>query len=244
MNKQVLHLVRKQGVPALAYPASAVSCLWSCSLKMMYVELGRKLTVSLESDVPIKGVDDKQQITLRFEGHSLVPSKGSLGVVSNTLVLTPEICTRLARQGSPQLCMLSLVSTTPCAVWHPRALSDGAFSIDKLPHELSELARTTQVCIVFDRQSLQPDNLSHLRSAVEGPQQCASIPVVPSSQLAQSHKQALRSKVAGSFESETDAAPPPIEDAQDDAPPAYEDAKEQSKRRHGKSCGLVSRGYY
>jgi hypothetical protein len=109
------------------------------------------------------------------------------------------------------------------------------------------------VCIVFDRQSLQPDNLSHLRSAVEGPQQCASIPVVLSSQLAQSHKQALQSKVARSVESETDAAPPPIEDAQDDAPPAYEDAEKltayedaekPSKRRHGKSCGLVSRGYY
>jgi hypothetical protein len=64
---------------------------------MMYVKLGRKLTVSLELDVLIKGVDDKQHITLRFKGHSLVPRNSSLGAVSNTLVLTPKICTCLAR---------------------------------------------------------------------------------------------------------------------------------------------------
>jgi hypothetical protein len=226
-------LVRKQGVPALAHPASDVSHPWPCTLRMLYVELGAQFTVSLESDVSIQGVDDKQLVALRFEGQNLVPHMGSLGRSVN-FVLTPAMNSRLARPGGNQVCVLSLVLKTPGALWHPCTLSAGASSIDNLPHELSDLVRTTKVCIVFDSHWLGK-NLSQLQSAVEGSQQLAGIPVVPSSKLAQSHQQALWSvyEIAESVESETAAAPPPIEDAQHDAPPAYE--QESRKRtRHSK----------
>jgi hypothetical protein len=239
----VLYLVRKRGVPALAHPASDVSRSWPCTLKMMYVELGAHFTVSLESDVPIQGADDKQPVALRLEGHNLVPGKGSLGC-SIGIVLTAAMISRIARRGGHQVCVLSLVLKTPGAVWHPRTLSARASGIDELPHELSALARTTEVCIVFDSHWLG-HNLSRLQSAVEGSQQLAGIPVVPSSKLAQLHQRALWSvyEVAKSVESETAAAPPPIEDAQDDAPPAY--AQVSRKRpRHSKSCVSVSRGYH
>ncbi|KAI2478265.1 hypothetical protein Ptr902_10460 [Pyrenophora tritici-repentis] len=187
---------------------------------MLYVERGAQFTVYLESDVSIQGVDDKQPVALRFEGHNVVPGKGSLGPVK--IVLTAAIISRLARRGGHQMYVLSLVLKTPGAVWHPRTLSGGASGIDNLPRELSGLARTTEVCIVFDSHWLGR-NLSQLQSAVEGPQQLAGIPVVPCSKLAQSHQRALWSvyEIAASVESETAAAPPPIEDVQDDAPPAY-----------------------
>jgi hypothetical protein len=97
---------------------------------------------------------------------------------------------------------------------------------------------------VFDSNWLGR-NLSQLQSVVEGSQQFASIPVVPSSKLAQSHQRAHWSvyEVAESVESETAAAPSPVEDAQDDAPPQY--ARVQSKRpRDSKSYRLVSPGYH
>jgi hypothetical protein len=243
MNK-VLYLVRKQGIPALAHPASDVSHPWPCTLRMLYVELGAELgakfTVSLESDVSILGVDDKQLVALRFEGQNLIPGKGSLGRPVN-IVLTAAMISRLARLGSNQVYVLSLVLKTPGAVWHPRTLSAGASGIDNLPRELSGLVRTTEVCIVFDSHWLG-QNLSQLQSAVEGFQQLAGIPVVPSSKLAQSHQRALWPvyEVAKSVESETAAAPPPIEDAQHDAPPAYAQVS-RKRSRHSKSLqfGIV-----
>jgi len=238
----VLHLVHKHGVPALAHPASDVSRLWPCTLKILYVERGAQFTVSLESDVSIQGVDDKQPVALRFEGHNLVPGKGSLGPVN--IVLTATMISRLARQGRPRVYVLSLVLKTPGAVWHPRTLRDRASSIDNLFHELSALAGTTEVCIVFDSNWLGR-NLSQLQSVVEGSQQFAGIPVVPSSKRVQSHQRAHWSvyEVAEFVESETAAASSPVEDAQDDAPPEY--AWVQSKRpRDSKSYRLASRGYH
>jgi hypothetical protein len=100
------------------------------------------------------------------------------------------------------------------------------------------------VCIVFDSHWLG-QNLGQLQSAVEGSQQLAGIAVVPSSKLAQFHQRALWSvyHVAKSVESETAAAPLPIEDVQDDAPPTYAQVS-RKRSRHSKSRSLVSRGYY
>jgi hypothetical protein len=259
--KGVQYLVRKSGIPALAHPASDVSRVWPCTLKMLYVELGAQFTVSLESDVLIQGVDDQQQrVALRFEGHNLVPAKGSVGPVkrhkivpgegsldSDNIVLTSEMISRLEREGDSQVYVLSLVLRTPGAVWHPHTLSAEVFGIDNLPCELSDLAKTTEVCIVFDRNWLGK-SLSQLQSAVERRKQFAGVPVDPSSKFVKSHQQASWSdyKFTESVESETDAVPPPIKVAQDDAPPAYAAyAKARSKRRRpSKSRGLVSRGCY
>ena len=169
--------------------------------------------------------------------HKLVPGKGSLDL--DNIVLTPEMISPLERGGGSQVYVLSLVLRTPGAVWHPRTLSAGVSGIDSLPCELSDLARTTEVCIVFNRNWLGR-NLSQLQSAVEGRKQFAGIPVVLSSNFAQSHQRALWSvyEVAESVECQTAAAPPPLEDAQDDAPPVYGEVL--SKRsRHSKSRGLV-----
>jgi hypothetical protein len=106
----VFNLVRKSGVPALAYPASDVSHPWSCTLRMLYAEQGALFTVSLYSDVSIQGVDEKQPVALRFEGHNLVPGKGSLGPAN--IVLTDAMISRLARQGGNQVYVLSLVLKT------------------------------------------------------------------------------------------------------------------------------------
>ena len=242
----VLYLVRKRGVPALAYPAADVSILWPCTLKIMYVELCAQFAVSLESDVSIQSVDDKQLVSLRFDGHNLVPGKGALGPVN--IMLTAAMVDHVARRGRPQVNTLSVVLKTPCAVWHPRTLSAEASSVDNLSRELSILARTTEVRIVFDSNWLGK-NVSQLYSVVEGFRQYAGIPVGPSSKLAQSHQQAtwsiykLDKRAVPSVEDDPAAAPPPIEDAQHDAPPPY--VQISSKRsRNGKSRGLTARGFH
>ena len=246
MNNDQLHLVRNQVTPALAYPASDVSSLWPCILKVTYVQLGGKLAVPLEPDVAIQGVDDRQRTILRFEGHNLVPSKGSLGPLdaATTAKLPTAMITCLARGGGLQLCVLSLVSRTPCAVWQPRALSAEASGIDKLPSEISALARTTTVCIVFDKQWPSKDNFNYLHCAVNGPQQCSTLG--SSARLAQSHQQALWSfhDVAEIAKNET-SAPPGFEDAQDDAPPAYGSSKPiDGLNKRSEYFNLVSRGYH
>ena len=173
-----------------------------------------------------------------------MPGKGSLGRLA-TIVLTPKMVSRLARPTGNHLIVLSLVLKTPGAVWHPRTLSTGASGIDNLPRELSDLARTKEVCIVLDSHWLG-QNLSRLQSAIEGSQQLAGIPVVPSSKFAQAHQRALWSvyEAAESVDSEKAAAPLPVEDAQEDAPPAYDAQVSRKRPRNSKSCNLVSRGHH
>jgi hypothetical protein len=228
MNHTVSHLVRHQGVPALAYPVSDVSSLWPCTLKMMHVEQVARFVVSLESDVSLQGVAGKQSLSLIFEGHNLIPGKASLSPVQ--IPFPPATITQLARRGNSRLCVLSLGLKTPCAVWQPRTLSTQASDIANFPRELSALAWTTKVSIVFDGNWLGRQNLGQLRSVAESLEQLDGIPVVPSSVLAQSHRQAL-----WSFYKLVDQAVPSVEeDAQANAPPAY--AQVSSKRpRQGTS---------
>jgi len=255
----VLSLVRNEGVPALAYSADDVSVLWPCSLKILHSEA--QFMVSLGHSISIHGVDDKQLITLRYEGDNLMPSKTSLG---NVRISLPDTSLQIiARHGKPRPRTLSLTLKAPCSVWFPRSLGNGVSNLHTGFHKLLTLARATEVRILFDTNWLGKINLARLQSVVEGSRQLTGVPVIP--QFARSYQQIdwsvfntiqdtesgeylpikdLASEALPSIEDTVAgvAGAPPIEDFIHDAPPSY--AQVSSKRsRNSKSSSQTQHRY-
>jgi hypothetical protein len=254
----VLYLVRRSGIPALAYPVTDASMPWPCSLVILHSELVAQFTVSLKSYIPIHGVNDEQLFTLRFEGDNLMPGKSSLERVN--IPLSAEWLDSIARQGQPRVKTLSLTLKAPCSVWYPRTLGIEASSIDTPSRELTTLAKATKVHILFDTNWLGRDNLARLRRAVEGSLQLTGVPVIPDSNFTLSYQKADWSILNFVEDAKSRALPPDedtapeavlsvedelvrvplyIEDAVPDPPPSY-DWLSSKRPRHGESSRFTS----
>jgi hypothetical protein len=220
-------LVRKEGVPALAYSVDDVSPPRPYLLKILHSDT--QFVLSLERSVLIDESD--HLFTLRYEGDNLVPGKASLRHVD--IALSDDTLQLIARQGKPGCRTLSLTLRAPCPVWYPKSLSKSNITGF---YELSTLAKATQVLIVFDTRWLGKGNLARLQSVVEGSGELGGIPVLP--QFARCYQQADWSI----FNSAHDAKPktslpkgdvtsevvPSIEE--DDAPPSYESVPSKRQR--------------
>jgi hypothetical protein len=233
----VQSLVRKEGVPALAYSVNDASVLWPCYLKILHSDL--QLVVSLEHTITAHD-DDKQLLTLRYEGDNLVHGKTSLRTVD--IPLPDGSLHDIARHGNPQPRTLSLTLKAPCSVWYPHGLGNGVSSLHTRFHELLTLARATEVHILFDSSWLGKKNLARFQSAIEGSRQLTGVPVIP--QFAHLYQQADWSKLNFIQDAKSGAhlpveyvaseAVPSIEDH--DAPPPY--ARESNKRSRNSKYSL------
>jgi hypothetical protein len=173
----IYNLVRKSGIPVLASPASDAAPQWPCSLAVKYLETRMQATISLQCSLPIHGSDDEQTFTLLYNADNLVPG--------NTSLKPPPTCLPqdrlhdIARQGNANLKILSLTLKTPCSVWCPPssgpiAPKDGfgtAFG------QFVELARTTEVHILFDWNWLHKDHHARFDRLVRHPEHLTGIPV-------------------------------------------------------------------
>ncbi|XP_014556837.1 hypothetical protein COCVIDRAFT_37550 [Bipolaris victoriae FI3] len=160
-------LVRKEGVPALAYRGCHKSMTWFCSLKIVHV--GEELAVSLEHSMPSHGVDHKQVFILRYEGDNLVPGKNSLGAIG--LSVPASLMSTMQRHGNPNFQTLSLTLKKPCSIWYPK---ESTSLHDDFP-KLLTLARTKEVRIFFDTNWLADRNFQTLQCIVTGSRQLAKI---------------------------------------------------------------------
>jgi hypothetical protein len=236
----LLSLVRREGVPALAYSVNDGSVPRPCCLKILHADV--QFVVSLEYTIPIH-VDDKQLLTFRYEGDNLMPGQTSLGNVD--IALPDGSLHNIARQGKPQFRTLSLTLKAPCSVWYPRSFGNGVSSLHTRSRELLTLARATEVRILFDSNWLGKKNLARLQSAVEGSRQLTGVPVIP--QFAQLYQQAdwsrlnfiqdAQSAAYLPIEDEASEAVPSIENAVYDAPPPY--ARVSKRSRNSKSSILT-----
>ena len=177
----IYNLVRKSGIPVLASPASDAAPQWPCSLAIKYLEARMQATISLQYSIPVHGFDDEQTFTLLYNADNLVPGNTSLKPTSTCL--PQDRLHDIARQGNANLKTLSLTLKTPCSVWCPPSSgliapkddSGAAFS------QFVELARATEVHVLFDWNWLHKDHHARFHHLVQHPEQLAGIPVDQSS---------------------------------------------------------------
>jgi len=215
----VYNLVRKRGVPVLAYCPSDQTIPWPCSLTIQYDDRHAtpQVAVSLQSLIRVDGFDDKQAFTLRYEGDNLVPGTMSLGLAN--IRFPKEWSDVIARPGTPQIRTLSLTLKTPCSVWYPRSLGSqpSKHRLDTPPfQQLARLSRATAVCILFDCSWLGHDNHERLQRLVGCSLELTS--VAAGQNFTQVYRQADRSVFS---EDAVARALPSIEETTRDAPPAY-----------------------
>lgn len=190
------NLVRRHGVPALAFLGHDGSASWSCNLKILHSN--SRFVVSLEDPTSVHGVNDKQLVTLRY-----------------------EVLDTLARQGNPRPKALSLTLRAPCPVWYPRSFGKRVLSLHTGSHKLSVLAKATEVRIVFDANWLGKENLAVLQSVVERTGQLDGIPVDP--QFVKSYQQGDWTIFNTSQDAQS-APYPPTGDQSSEPVPSIEDA--------------------
>ncbi|RMZ73684.1 hypothetical protein GMOD_00009432 [Pyrenophora seminiperda CCB06] len=230
----ILSILRNEGVPALAYPADDVSILQPYSLRILLSDA--QFMLSLEHSILVPGLDDKQTFTLRYEGDNIMPGKGSLGNVGDSL--PHGSLDIIARHKQPQPRMLSLTLKSPCSVWYPHNLGNRVSSLDTCFHKLLTLAKATEIRILFDSKWATKQNLARLQGVVKGSRRLTGLPVLP--QFARLYQQADWSILNSILDAKSKPpiiAPPPIENAVNDAPPPY--AHVPSKRSRNTRSSLT-----
>ena len=213
----IYNLVRKSGIPVLASPASDAAPQWLCSLAVKYLETRTQATISLQCPVPIHGFDDEQTFTLLYNADNLVPG--------NTSLKPPPTCLpqdrqhEIARQGNAHLKTLSLTLKTPCPVWCPPSsgLITPKHGSSAVFSQFVELARATEVHILFDWNWLHKDHHARFDRLVRHPEQLTGIPV--------DHSSAKRYRVADG------SGVGPVDDVASEAPPPYTSASKKRPRQ-------------
>ena len=173
----IYNLVRKSGIPVLASPALDAAPQWSCSLAVKYLEARMQATISLQCSLPINGFDDEQTFTLLYNADNLVP--GNTSLKPSPTCLPQDRLRDIARQGNANWKTLSLTLKKPCPVWCPPSPGlivpkDGscaAFS------QFVELARATEVHILFDWNWLHKDHHERFDLLVRHPEQLTGIQI-------------------------------------------------------------------
>jgi hypothetical protein len=226
--KNLLHLVRKKGIPALTYSTTHANIPWPCTLKILH-DSDLQFMLSLETPVQIHGSDDKHSFVLRFDGDILIPGKSKLEGIN--IRLSAALVDSITRQGHSQVQTLSLSLKAPCSLWYPFTAGSEATSLCTPSQELVTIAKATEVRIVFDTKWVGHENLAQLRSAVEGSRQLTAIPVKSELEFTLSHRQANLNPVefvdpttSSSVEDVVSVAGISVVDAVPGAYPSAEDA--------------------
>jgi hypothetical protein len=173
----IYNLVRKNGVPVLAYPASDDATPWTCSLVVKHSEDPMQTTLTLQSSLHIHGFDDEQTFTLRYDADNLVPSKTSLGLAA--IPLPQGRLEPIIRHGNSQLRTLSLTLKTPCPIWYPHSVSNISpkTGFEASFHQLLKLARATEIQILFDFNWLRTDNHTRFQRLISHSATLTGLPV-------------------------------------------------------------------
>jgi hypothetical protein len=209
-------LMRKGGIPVLAYPKSDPALQWSCSLLIKYCETRMLATISLRTSIPIHGYDDEQTFTLQYDGDNLVPDTLSLGPA--TICLSRTQLDAIARDGKPKPRCLFLNTRNPCRIWCPPSTGSIApkHGFNAPFHQLVKLARATDVHIVFDYSWLHRDKQAQLQRIISEPGKLAGFPI--DDHHAKTYRQADWSVFT------------PFEDVSE-APPSYAEASNKRPRQ-------------
>lgn len=169
------HNVRRGGIPVLAYTASDAASPVLLSLVFKCNESPAQATLSVQTTLPVYGVDDTQTITLQYDADNLASC--SLGPA--TIPLPQLRLDEITRKGNPQIRTLSLNLKQACSVWHlptsgPLAARAG---FETLFDQLASLAKATKLHILFDYHWLHRETHAIFEHLVKHPEDLSAFPV-------------------------------------------------------------------
>jgi hypothetical protein len=218
--------VRNSGIPALAYPCDATSPT-SLSLFIKCNDRRAQLTPCQRASLLLQVFDSEQTVILQYDADHIAPGMISLGPA--TIPLPQERLCSLARAGNPQIRTLSLKLRKACPVWClPPAPLAPAAGCDVPFLQLSELAQSTHVNILFDHNWLHRGLQASLQRLIEHPGELSGFPV------GQRYREQQLRQVDWSVFSTTDidaytGATATIEEGE--LPPGYTEASGKRPRR-------------
>ena len=220
--------VGKRGFSVLAYPSSDAASLVSLSLIFKYHEDRAQATLSLlHSSVFLQGFDDAQTFILQYDADDIIP--GTIPLKPAAIALPQTRFAEIARSRSPQIRTLFLRLKSCCQIWYPFTGSIAPKPGFEAPFiQLANLAKATELCILFDYGWLRPESHSIFQRLVEHPEQLSGFPVD------RYYKGRFRRGDASIFNllEDVDAAVETAATTDDEEPPPYVEAS--SKRpRHG-----------
>lgn len=209
-------LVRKTGIPVLAYSTSDAASQLSGNLRVRYFASRMQATISLQFMIPVHDSTDAQSFTFVYDADNLVSGETSLG--SAIVALSPAQLDEIARSGNPQTRLLSLKLKSPCPIWFPEHLGSVAAKIgfDAPYHQLVKLAGTTGIHVLFDYKWIHQNNRVLFQHIISHPEELTGLPA--EAHLKTSCRQANWTVFS------------PVDDAPSEAPPSYTDASKKRSR--------------
>lgn len=171
------HLVRKSGIPVLAYPKHNDTSPVPLSLVIICNEHPPQATICLRSSLFIHGFKDAQTFILQYDADNFVPGPLSLDAALITLPQTQ--LKKVVRNGNPQIRTLSLALKKVCPIWCPRS------SVSPTPEhgfetsfdQIVDLAKATKLDILFDYNWLHRDAHSLFHQLIEHSNKLSGFPV-------------------------------------------------------------------
>lgn len=170
------HLVRKRGIPVLAWSKSDPAAPWPCTLFVRYSDTRAQASLYLRFSIPIYGFSQDQTFTLIYDADNLVPGVNSIKPA--TTPLPQDQLDELARNGNPELHVLALVVKQTCPIRCPpsaRSLSP-KHGFEAPFHILRKIARATEIDVLLDYNWIHTDNRALLDKLIKHPEDLAGLP--------------------------------------------------------------------
>jgi hypothetical protein len=163
--------------PALAYPSSDSASPVSLSLIFKHSEKRTQATLSLvQSSILLRGFDVAQTFVLQYNADNIVPDSTSLGPA--TIRLPQDRVSEIARSNDPQIRTLSFKLKKCCSIWGPQPASTVPKpGSEALFTQLGDLARATELCILFDTKWLRTTTFAVFQQLVANPEHFSGFPV-------------------------------------------------------------------
>ncbi len=165
------------GFPALAYTRCDDSSPVSSYLVFKLSDSRTQATLLLQSSLFIDGFEAEQTFILQYDADDLVPGKISLGPAA--IPLPQKRLDEIAREGNPKMSTLTLTLKKVCSVWSPpfpRPLTPQSEHGDSF-HRLANLAKATELHILFDYNWLHCNQHVIFRRFVDQPDQLSGFPI-------------------------------------------------------------------
>jgi hypothetical protein len=171
------NLFRPAGIAALACIATNNTSLLPCTLQVKYDESNLHATFSLQHAIHVHGFADAQSFILIYDADNLIPATTTCKSATRSLART-ELA-HIARTQISKVQALSLNLNKPCTILCPDVPGSIA---PKANHEvpfrqLVDLAKATEITILFDWNWLHPSRLSPFLNIVSQPETFSGFPI-------------------------------------------------------------------
>ncbi|KAH8710015.1 hypothetical protein GQ44DRAFT_627274 [Phaeosphaeriaceae sp. PMI808] len=171
------NLLRSGGIGALACVATNNASLLSCTLQVKYDEGSSHATFSLQHATHIHGFAEAQFFNFIYDADNLLPATTTCKTATRTLTRT-ELA-HIARTQISEVQALSLNLKKPCAILCPNVPGSIA---PKASHEvpfrhLVDLAKATEITILFDWKWLHQRRHSPFLNIVSQPETFSGFPI-------------------------------------------------------------------